>query len=301
MLKAPLKALWVFDGFGFPNKGVKDIKLARDLGFTDIVFGVVDGYDHRLRINLPNGKLGFKPGVYDYFGNHISDWDNIIGYAQNVGLKVHIMAFVYRNAKYVKDALQLLEFAARFRPKSILLNIEGPGLKGSATFEQYADFFEKLRTGLDGTGVDLGVVVIPPYPKVLDFAMKYIDYVILEGYSFWSKDGTRLWSHTFKVYPGEFQDRIIKQFIDKWGSDRLHTLVMGLANYDLEIPYNLALVKKGCMPLNQAENVERCMESIYKHDISTIAVWSLDHFRGNTAKKKELRTIFIDINSKIER
>jgi len=289
-----IKESWVFADWGIPR--LSDISMAAELGFTDIVFGVVDGVVYK------DGKATY--GIYEPYKSSYG-YENVFLHAKNLGMNTHAMAFIYRKRKYLGDCLNMLEYAARLKPHSVLLNIEGPGLRGNAVSkEEYLNFIDRLFFGLYGLGVALGSVVIPPYPKLLYPMLGYFDYVILEAYSFWSKNNTRLWSHTDKMFPGQFQKKVIADFgkcsEEIFGSTPKeyirNKLIVGLANYELDRP--ATMVRPA---VSQKENVRLCIEAVDSADIPSIAVWSLKNFRGNSAQRKEIRELFRSVNKTIER
>lgn len=295
-LKLDLETSWVFDDWRkTTNTG---IEFASSLRFTDFVAGVVDGVVTR------NGKRTY--GVYEPYTPAYGLEDRKEYAEHSHRMAVHLMAFIYKKRKYLKDCYNLLEYAARVQPKSILLNIEGPGLRGNgATQDEYEEFFVTLSNGLRGV-CSLGVVVIPPFPKQLIFALEddLIDYVILEAYSFWKKPWSENhWSHSDKMFPGDFQRNVVEDFLKlctDLGFDEEFVLSeilnVGLANYDMDRPQT-----KKKPATTQKETFELCVDAVRECGVRNISVWSEKHFKGCSDERVERRKLFTDLNATIGR
>lgn len=275
---------WVFADWNVPSD--VDIIRAADIGFTDFVFGAA---------RSPNGKFAIV-------GDETS-WDRIRDAVKVSGMKLHIMPFVYRKSKYLSDMVDedvdetvdsINELVDLMRPKSVLLNIEGPGVRGAASVSSgcYIAALLGLKDRLP-VGVELGIVYIHPMAGIIKDIVNVglADYVIPEGYSFWSNDGTRAWSHTVKLYPGDFQRRIVAEH--KVIDDNLMfhpRMVMGLAAYDLAIPAQSG--KDACTP---EENIELCYWACKHSGVKEIAFWSLKHLIGASDSHRRKREAIRDL------
>lgn len=281
-----MRESWVFGGWGMPKD--IDYDLVQDVGFTDYVLGIGGANANTKRDGLYASYDTFK--VTECVRRLTSEW-----------IGAHIMFFVYREKTHLGSLYEVaVSLAETCKPRSILLNIEGPGLRnavrGSISVKEYTVRIKQMKEQIRRVSSNtlFGCVVISPYSSILYQMLPSWDYVILEGYSFWSRDGTREWSHTPMMYPGNFQQSIVK----KWNSMDVQNkpeLIMGLAAYDLTIP------KQGELPAikTEKENVSRCIKAVDEAGIERIAVWSLKHFRGISKRAIVTRDVFKEVNDKI--
>lgn len=75
---------WIFADWRLPSE--RDLRLVQDLGFTDVVLGMVLPREPKFRPSFSTNKIV-----------------NAANDLTAIGVRVHIMAWVYRQKTFIKD------------------------------------------------------------------------------------------------------------------------------------------------------------------------------------------------------
>lgn len=249
---------WIFADFALPSKDT--ILFVKDIGFSDIVFGVSSS---QTEFSL----LFDKQELID-----------IMKFCCDKQIATHLMPWALRKPEFVETVVNELGpiYEAGYAA-SIMLNAEAPWHKSKALSPKQAADEVSTKKGK----MTFGVVGLGQLHPTVEPLARVCDYCVFESYSFWKAGSDAHWSHSNSTFPG-FQQR------RDWGTWRAvaKNVVVGQACYDGARPATAGFpgfTDTQSMRYSLAESlaIGREITGTQPGKYWGNAYWSLKHIRGD--------------------
>jgi hypothetical protein len=218
---------------------------------------------------------------------------SVINKLYNIGVNVHLMAWMHRDAVFVHDCITYLsKLALDTGADSILLDCEKDWHNGSVDPSTVIMHGILQNHFFRAGDFDLGVTGLSFLHPTVKHLAEVCDYVIPQAYSIWKPGKENHWSHSDHTEP-YYQQR---KSYDDWSACE-KPIILGLSNYWASRPKRMFTTssKHNFLPkMSTEESLKQSISGAFECNVDGIAYWSLKWFSGKGKNKDIARRVFME-------